>query len=149
MTPDIQKIDARLRQIEEEVSRLQREAEELAIAKRVFDKYSDKLPNGSGSKTGEPEGRPRPKGAPSNFEMAELVLADAEKHGKDGLTASEIVQAIAARYWPGLIGPQILPSIYKLAKDRRLGKTHDGKKFKRIKTMEDLGPAGKVGATGG
>jgi hypothetical protein len=64
--------------------------------------------------------------------MAELVLADAEKEGKDGLTANEIVQAIAARYWPGLIGPQILPSIYKFAKDQRLRKTPGGK-FKRVK----------------
>jgi hypothetical protein len=62
------------------------------------------------------------------------VLADAEKDGKDGLTANEIVQAIAARYWPGLIGSQILPSIYKFAKYDRLRKTPGGK-FKRLKKV--------------
>jgi hypothetical protein len=138
MTPNLQQIDDRLRQIGEEVARLQKEAEELAIAKRVFARFSGKPSNGSSvPKADDPEGQPRPKGAPSNFEMAELVLADAEKNGEDGLTASEIVQAIAARYWPGLIGPQILPSIYKFAKDHRLHKTPNGK-FKRKKNEVKL-----------
>jgi hypothetical protein len=137
MTPNLQKIDDRLRAIDEEIARLQKEADELVIAKRVFARFSEKPPNGGAPKPEQLEGRPRPKGSPSNFEMAELVLADAERDGKDGLTASEMVQAIAARYWPGLIGPQILPSIYKFAKDDRLHKTPGGK-FKRVK-KNDVG----------
>ena len=73
----------------------------------------------------------RPKGTPTNFEMADFVLVDAEKQGNDaGLTGNELVQAIAARYWPGLIGPQILPSIYQFAKIGRLKLS--GGKFKRV-----------------
>jgi len=133
MPLNIQQIDERLRAIGEEVARLQQEAEELAIAKRVFERFSDKPPNGNDAKTGDrPTGRPRPKGTPTNFEMAEFVLADAEKEGNlGGFTANELVQAIAARYWPGLIGPQILPSIYAFAKEGRLQKTPGGK-FKRV-----------------
>jgi hypothetical protein len=126
MTLDIQEIDKRLHAIGEEVVRLQKEAEELAIAKRVFERFSDQ----NTVKISNPEGRPRPKGTLTNFEMAEFVLADAEKDGKDGLTGNELVQAIAARYWPGLIGPQILPSIYQFAKAGRLKLS--GGKFKRV-----------------
>ena len=129
MSLNIQQIDERLRAIGEEVARLQKEAEELVIAKRVFDRFSEK----PAPKTGDPpEGRPRPKGTPTNIEMADFVLADAEKEGNEGgLTANELVQAIAARYWPGLVGPQILPSIYAFAKAGRLHKTPGGK-FKRV-----------------
>ena len=134
---NIQQIDERLREIVEQVSRLQKEADELnkeadelSIAKRVFERFSDKPPNSGLSKIADPpEGKPRPKGTPTNFEMAEFVLADAEKEGKDGLTGNELVQAIAARYWPGLIGPQILPNIYGLGKSGRL-KFSEGK-FRR------------------
>jgi hypothetical protein len=138
MTLNMQQIDERLLKIEKEIAVLQKEAEELAIAKRVFERFSDNGSGGSGAKLGAPlEGRPRPKGTPTNFEMAEFVLADAEKAGKDGLTGSELVQAIAARYWPGLIGPQILPSIYGFGKDGRL--KFSGGKFKRVhkKTGEE------------
>ena len=51
------------------------------------------------------------------------------------LGASEVVEAIRQRYWPGLTGPQILPSIYRFAKEKRVKKTADGK-FKRIKKSE-------------
>ena len=64
------------------------------------------------------------------------MLASAEKDGKDGLTAAELVQAIGARYWPGLIGEQILPSIYQFAKAGRFKKLANGK-FKRIKKPEE------------
>jgi hypothetical protein len=66
--------------------------------------------------------------------MAEFVLSSAEKEGHDGLTANELIQAIAARYWPGLIGPQILPSIYQFAKVGRLKLS--GGKFKRVHKKE-------------
>jgi hypothetical protein len=132
MNLDIQQIDRRLKEISDETARLQKEAEELLIAKRVFEKYSDKPSNGQAEPTG---GSPRPKGTPTNFEMAEFVLAAAEKEGKDGLAANELVEAIAARYWPGLVGPQILPSIYNFAKIGRLRKTGGGK-FKRRKKID-------------
>jgi hypothetical protein len=126
MTPNIQQIDDRLHEIGEEIARLKKEADDLAIAKRVFARFSDNAPQ-----VQPEEGKPRPKGTPTNAEMVEFVLADAEKDGKDGLDANELVQAIAARYWPGLIGPQILPSIYGRAKEgKRFHKTPGGK-FKR------------------
>jgi hypothetical protein len=125
---DLQAIQAREREIDAEMASLQQEREELAIAKRVMARLRGKSPglsaNGKSS--------PRPAGAPTNAEMVELVLADAEKEGKDGLTASELLQAISARYWPGLTGPQILPNIYGMAKRGRFRKTPSGK-FKRNK----------------
>jgi hypothetical protein len=132
MPLDIEQIDKRLREIGEQVALLQKEADELAIAKRVFARFSDHLPNGGGTKAGHdpPGGKPRPNGTPTNFEMAEFVLADAEKEGKDGLGGSELVQAIAARYWPGLVGHQILPSMYQFAKAGRLKLS--GGKFRRV-----------------
>jgi len=36
------------------------------------------------------------------------------------------VAAISKRYWPGVKGQQILPSIYQFAKQGRLVKTKDG-----------------------
>jgi hypothetical protein len=39
MNLDIQQIDLRLKEISDETARLQKEAEELIIAKRVFEKY--------------------------------------------------------------------------------------------------------------
>jgi hypothetical protein len=144
MTLNIRQIDERLREIGEEIGLLQKEAEELTIAKRVYEKYSDK-PAGDNPKTGPPTGKPRPKGTPTNFEMAEFVLADAEKEGKDGLTGNELVNVIAARYWPGLIGPQILPSIYQFAKAGRLKLS--GGKFKKVPKKAPARPINLAGST--
>jgi hypothetical protein len=80
---------------------------------------------------------PRPPGRPTNFEMAEAALSNAEKDGKDGLTANELVDAIRALYWPGLVGTQILPSLYAFAKNGRLRKTSGGK-FKRIRRNDRI-----------
>jgi len=134
MTADINQIDERLRQISAEVARLQKEADELMIAKRVFEKYSIKSLDRNGTRDNiSGEGRPRPNGTPTTFEMVEFVLADAEKAGNDGLAPNELVQAIAARYWPGLVGSQILPHVYRLAKEGRFLKSGGlGGKFKRV-----------------
>jgi hypothetical protein len=134
MSGGIAQIDRRMREIAAELDRLQKEADELAIAKRVLERLEQQPFAAGPVDKEEPEGKPRPKGTPTNFEMAEFVLANAEKEGKDGLTASELVQAIAARYWPGLVGHQVLPSIYKFAKEGRLHKTPGGK-FKRNKRL--------------
>lgn len=133
MTQDqFKPIDQRLQEITEQMARLQKEADELETAKRVFERFNGGTPADAG------RGKPRPDGIPTNFEMAEFVLSIAEKDGKDGLTGAELVQAIAARYWPGLVGEQILPSIYQFAKNGRLRKLASGK-FKRVKKNE--GPA--------
>jgi hypothetical protein len=50
---------------------------------------------------------------------------------KNGLTANEIVEQIRNRYWPGVMGAQILPIIYHFAKQGRIRKTAGGK-FKSI-----------------
>lgn len=66
----------------------------------------------------------RPAGIPTTFGMIREVLED-----KPGLTAKEVVDAIAARWWPGLqlksIGPDISTSITKgrLARDDAGGLT--------------------------
>jgi hypothetical protein len=128
---DIPVIEAREREIDKQIALLQREKDELSIAKRVL----ARLRGGAKTVSARPEaGAPRPAGAPTNFEMAELVLADAERAGKDGLKATELVQAIAARYWPGLVGPQILPNLYGMGKRGRFRVS--GGKFSRVKGKE-------------
>lgn len=71
-------------------------------------------------------GPARPSGAPTNFEMARLVLLSVQKEGRPGLTAAELVDEIGRRYWPGVQPPQIMPTMYQLAKQGRLIKGDDG-----------------------
>jgi hypothetical protein len=118
----IDSIERRRQEIAAEIAKLQAEAEELDITLRVLKRFS---PDGS-SKT-EPRFPPRPAGTPTTFEMVSMVLTSAEKEGKDGLAAGEIVNAIRARYWPDVTGPQILPSIYRFIKQKRFHKTAGGK----------------------
>jgi hypothetical protein len=126
----ISTIDAREKEIADQMAALQKELEELATAKRVLLRLSGHAGDQPVSKASK--GKPRPSDIPTNFEMVEFILGSAEKDGKDGLAASELVDSIRARYWPGLSGEQILPSIYAFAKNGRLRKTPGGK-FKRIK----------------
>ena len=77
----------------------------------------------------------RPSGAPTNFEMVDMILASAEKEGKDGLTVTEIISEMRRRYWPGLKDVQVSAPIYAFARNGRFEKTSAGK-FKRIKRPE-------------
>ncbi len=77
----------------------------------------------------------RPSGAPTNFEMVDMILASAEKEGKDGLTVTEIISEMRRRYWPGLKDVQVSAPIYAFARNGRFKKTSAGK-FKRIKRPE-------------
>jgi hypothetical protein len=136
VTVDPAKIAARRQEIGEEIARLQREADELDIVLKVLPRLAlEEVQENIAEDILDPSLSPRPSGTPTNFEMVELVLLSAEKEGRDGLTASEIVEEIGRRYWPGLIGKQILPSIYQFAKKGRFKKTPSGK-FKRIKKIE-------------
>src|SRR4051812_11337791 len=104
---EIDKIALREEEIAKLIEALQKEADELAVARKVIARFSpapQAVPEGS-------LGPPRPEGVPSTFEMTEAVLESAEKAGKDGLTAKELVEAIRDRYWPGLNAPQVLPTI--------------------------------------
>ena len=133
-------IALRRQEIGDEIARLQKEADELDIVLRVLERMATRekpdvvamVGETSAEGTIEPAVAARPSGTPTNFAMVELVLSGAEKEGTDGLTANEIVEEIRRRYWPGLVGKQILPSIYGFAKNGRLKKTESGK-FKRIK----------------
>jgi hypothetical protein len=132
-------IEKRLKEISETISSLQAEADELNVALRVFEKYFQQGPskkrNAATFDASAKMGPPRPSGIPTNFEMTEMVIKSAEKEGKNGLTASEIVEQIGKRYWPGIVGAQILPMIYKFAKEGRLRKTPNGK-FKSVRNNE-------------
>ena len=136
MPLDINQISAREKEIAESIERLKQEASELAIARRVFEKYSGeptlKTISVNGKSISIPAGKPRPTGAPTTFEMTEAVLESAEKEGKDGLTSKELVDGIRTKFWPGLVTHQVLPTIYGFVKNERLHKTAGGK-FKRIK----------------
>ncbi len=123
MEPDLKTIEARQREIASEMERLRAEAEELEIAVRVLKRYS----KGNGATSEGPKlGPPRPEGAPSLFQMTVMVLKDAVAAGKPGLTGQEIVTEIGKRYWPGVKGQQILPSIYGFGKSGRVRKNAKG-----------------------
>ena len=79
--------------------------------------------NEAPAKSTSTKGAPRPDGLPTSPEMIEAVLAEA---GNKGLGISALVKAIADKYWPGLITSQIAPTIYELAKKKRILKSDDG-----------------------
>ena len=126
MSNEIEKIEAREREIAKELASLKRELEELGIARAVFGRLNPKAPD---KPKINPLMAPRPEGTPTTFEMVENVLEAAEKVGKDGMTGKELVDEIRDAYWPGLQSRQILPIIYGFVPDR-LHKTPGGK-FKR------------------
>ena len=95
---------------------------------RVFERFAPAGSTSEKKKGDKPKlGPARPKGIPTNFEMTEMILKASEREGKNGLTANEIVEQIRTRYWPGIMGAQILPVIYHFAKHGRIRKTSGGK----------------------
>jgi hypothetical protein len=134
---DHTKIEARRREIAAEIIRLQKEDEELEIGLKVVQRFSASNGIGVLHASGKSKlGPVRPNGIPTNFEMVDLILLGAEKEGRDGLTVKEIVEEISVRYWPGVEGQQIMPSIYQFAKDNRFRKTPSGK-LKRNRNNKD------------
>ena len=91
-------------------------------------------------------GPSRPEGIPTLFKMVNEVLSESA----DGLTGRQIVEAIGKRYWPGVKGQQILPSVYGFAKRGRLRKSHDGR-FHPIRKNEtpDVAASAVSGDEGG
>ena len=100
------------------------EERKLDIALEVIREYS-------GEPNDHPEeaikGKPRPEGVPTTWEMVEAVLKPVDMQG--GLTGAQIVAEIESKYWPGLVGAQILPVVYGYLKGKnpRLTKTESGK----------------------
>ncbi len=137
----IEKIEARQREITKEIARLQEESNELTITIKVMKFFFDSPVGAEEKATGPPEetettklGPPRPSGCPTNFQMVDMILASAEKEGKDGLTISEIISEMRTRYWPGLKDVQVSAPIYAFVRQGRFKKK--GGKFKRIKKTE-------------
>ena len=124
---ELEKIALREKEIAKLIEALQREADELAVARKVIARFAPSIPTEEGAL-----GPSRPDGIPSTFEMTESVLEDAERAGKDGLTSKELIEAMGAKFWPGLRSAQVLPTIYGFVKSNRLRKTPGGK-FKRLK----------------
>ncbi len=120
MTNQTDILQKRLVAIAAELSVLEKERSEIELAIAVLNKYviSSKTAN-----QGDGNGKPRPSGTPTSYEMVKFVLKDA---GQKGLKGSEIVERIASRYWPGLVGKQILPSVYQFTKKGRLKKSKAG-----------------------
>jgi hypothetical protein len=134
-----ERLEARQREIAEEIRRLQEESNELAITLKVIARLdSDSSPpapseiDRSQDVAATKLGPPRPSGCPTNFQMVDMILASAEKEGNEGLTISELISEMRARYWPGLKDVQVSAPIYAFVKQGRLQKTAGGK-FKRIK----------------
>ena len=131
MALDLENMRARQKRLNDEIVRLQKEADEIAIALRVFDKYSEKPPDKGKAKGSKPGLTQRPKGTPTTFEMVEMILTSEAKSGKETITTRELMDAIRAKYWPGVKNEQILPSIFGFAKNGRLQR--EGMAWKTIK----------------
>src|SRR6202035_5169440 len=58
-------------------------------------------------------GTPRPEGIPTVPQMVTLLLEHAEKHGRRGLTSTEIVAGIDKAWWPGVSVNLIMPTVYR------------------------------------
>jgi hypothetical protein len=138
------RIEARQREIAKEIERLQGEARNLEIALEVAKQFGVDSPSEVQAEVPDHVvidaearklGPPRPSGCPTNFEMVDMILASAEREGKDGLTISEIISEIRTRYWPGLNDVQVSAPIYAFVRQDRLKKTPGGK-FKRIKKSD-------------
>lgn len=123
----IEAIEARKKEITQEIDRLQQEVDELDTALRVLKRFADTTPDNTGGASKPKLGPPRPEGTPTLFQMTEMVIRSADREGHNGLRGREIVKEIGRRYWPGVKGQQILPSIYQFAKNGRLIKTDDGR----------------------
>lgn len=119
MDTQIERLRARLREIDEQIGLLQIEGGEIETALRVLDKYA---PAETEVKSEGGQGAPRPEGLPTLFEMVSFALRDSAPHG---LTAAEIVHKMRARYWPGLVNQQVMPSVYRFVKESRLAKRGD------------------------
>ena len=119
---DVEAMVARKREIEDQIDRLAQEADELDIALKVLGRFS-KADDVASSKMGPS----RPEGAPTLFEMTTQVLANAEARGRPGLKGTEIVSEISKEFWPGVTGPQILPTVYRFAKKGRIIKKGNGR----------------------
>lgn len=130
---DLDKIALREVEIAKAIEALQKEADELAVARKVIARINlHKVVLAMPKKPGAGSlGPPRPEGTPTTFEMTEIVLEAAEKAGKDGVTGKELVDGIREKFWPGLRSGQVLPTIYGFVNNKRLHKTAGGK-FKRL-----------------
>ena len=132
---EIDAIQTRQREIQDDITRLQQEGEELLVALRVIQRFSP-LGKSPESKLGPP----RPKGIPTLFKMVVVVINKANR----GLSGREIVEEIGNDFWPGVQGPQILPSVYGFAKRGRLRKNKAGHFFTHKKNEPPDGTASGV-----
>jgi hypothetical protein len=126
MDLNLEKIAAREKEIATAIKDLEREAADLAAARRVLERFAG---NGIGRDLEKPPDKvPRPDGAPSTFEMVREVLRDAYIKGEtDGIDSKELVKRIREKYWPGLTTGQVLPTIYGFLKNDRLKKDKKGR----------------------
>ena len=114
MALELKDIEARKKEIAQTMSAMQRELEDLEAATRVMLRIQGHQKQAGLDIVIVPKPEPtskRPEGVPTTFDMTENVLEDAEKAGKDGLTAKELVEAIREKYWPGLKSPWSLPLV--------------------------------------
>jgi hypothetical protein len=136
-------IEERRGEIAKEIARLQEELNEMEIALRVINRVPTdshkprKIETQEAPADGVPKLGPlRPSGCPSNYEMMELILASAEKEGKDGLTASEIISEMRKRYWPGLKDAQVSAPIYAFVRKGRFRRLEKGRISRWTKNEE-------------
>jgi hypothetical protein len=118
MEINLQKITAREKEIADAIKALQRESEDLAAARRVFERFT----GASGNLEKQLDRAPRPQGAPSTFDMVKAVLSEAASRGTPSLSSKELIDGVRNRFWPGLTTQQILPTIYGFKKAERLEK---------------------------
>ena len=157
---------ARLKQerqrIDADEAKLAAEESELAVAQRVFSRLSEAKPDAvddtpdladriratldMGEDISIPKnGSDRPRGIPTVPEMLDIILADAERAGKEGLVGRDLVVQIDKRWWRGVGWNDILPTAARLAKKNRLGR--NGSLYTRAVAPAAASPNGSAGTT--
>lgn len=124
MSLDVNRIRADRKRKLDEIAKLQEEVAEIDLALRVYDRYAEKQPPEQ-EDAESPGLAPRPPGTPTTFQMVNMILAGAEKDGREGLTSRELLDEIAKKYWPGVHRSQILPSIFGFGKVGRIRRIDD------------------------
>lgn len=113
----------RKREISEIRSALDREEAEIDAALAILQRYTGSKPQGvvvNKLLADDKPTVPRPDGVPVLWEMVVAALTPHTQHG--GLKSGQIVDFIGEKYWPGVQGKQIIPSLYRFLNEGRLSR---------------------------
>lgn len=110
-----------IRQLSAELNELMAEAKDLTIAEKVLMRLNHELGDNEEETERTPSGAPvKPAGVPTMPEM--IVDALRSTTNPFGLSPKDIMEFIAAKYWPEVRSELVGPIAWRMAKEGRLVK---------------------------